>query len=384
METIYRDYAPRGVKFYYVYKSLAHPETNGYVQPFTLKERLMHVQQAKRRLGSEFTWLCDSMSNEFKHALGDAPNSEYVVDPEGKVVRKRSWSNAAQLRKDLEELVGPVDKPTQVADLKLKTIPPPKVAAKGVVKRIDRPRNMRPLKIEPLIAENGKPFYAKLRAEGDSQLQRAGKGKMYLRFHMDPLYGVHWNNLTKPIRVELQMADAATVTPASLVGPKPKEPSDIDPREFLVDVDAAGSKEPIQLTVHYFACNDEQGWCVPVSQTYAIHFEADPDGGRVTQGRGSGRGRPRPGAGPFRPGNGRGPFVFGRLVAVDVKSRALTIRVRGGDQKKFKVHENAQIVRDRRRSSLKDFKPGDMIRARFEPAEKGLPIVRRMMGRSAR
>jgi hypothetical protein len=35
LEAIERDYSDRGVKFYYIYKALAHPENNGYVTPFT-------------------------------------------------------------------------------------------------------------------------------------------------------------------------------------------------------------------------------------------------------------------------------------------------------------------------------------------------------------
>ena len=101
LETVCHDYSPKGVKFYYIYKALAHPETNGYVTPFTLQERLMQVKEAERRLGSKFTWLCDAMSNDLKHALGDAPNSEYVIDPDGKVVVRRLWSDPAKLRNDL-------------------------------------------------------------------------------------------------------------------------------------------------------------------------------------------------------------------------------------------------------------------------------------------
>ena len=52
---MYRDYAPKGVKFYYIYKTLAHPENDGYIQPFTLKERLMHVKVAQQTLGSDIT-----------------------------------------------------------------------------------------------------------------------------------------------------------------------------------------------------------------------------------------------------------------------------------------------------------------------------------------
>ncbi len=72
METVERDYAPQGVRFYYVYKALAHPERDGYVEAFTLKERLMHVREAERRLGSRIPWLADGMSNNLKSALGGA------------------------------------------------------------------------------------------------------------------------------------------------------------------------------------------------------------------------------------------------------------------------------------------------------------------------
>ena len=81
---MYRDYAPKGVKFYYLYKTLAHPGMSGYVAPFTLAERLMHVEQAEVQLGSRIPWIADAMTNELKHALGDMPNSEFISDPDGR------------------------------------------------------------------------------------------------------------------------------------------------------------------------------------------------------------------------------------------------------------------------------------------------------------
>jgi outer membrane protein assembly factor BamB len=35
----------------------------------------------------------------------------------------------------------------------------------------------------------------------------------------------------------------------------------------------------LDLTIHYFACNDEQGWCKPVTQRYTIHLGEDVDDG---------------------------------------------------------------------------------------------------------
>ncbi len=280
METIYRDYAPQGVNFYYIYKTLAHPELDGYIEPFTLEERLMHVKEAQRTLGSEITWISDTMSNDLKHALGDSPNSEFVVDPTGKIVRMRAWSRPDELRRDLEQLVGPVENPTRVSDLNLKIEAPPKVAASGVVPRVRVPGRMMPVKIEP--QSSSQPFYMKLRAEVDQRLLRDGEGVLYLGFHPDPLYHVHWNNLVDPVRFEITAPEGITVSPAKGEGPKVEEVSDIDPREFLVDIKRSGdSQEPLQLAVRYFACNDEEGWCVAISQEYSISLEPDRDGGRT-------------------------------------------------------------------------------------------------------
>ena len=91
------DYAPRGVMFYYLYKALAHPKLDGYVTPFTLEERLMHVAEAERTLRSQITWLADTMENDAKLALCDSPNSEFVFDKEGRLVTKRLWSDPEAL-----------------------------------------------------------------------------------------------------------------------------------------------------------------------------------------------------------------------------------------------------------------------------------------------
>ena len=299
---MYRDYAPKGVKFYYVYKTLAHPEKDGYVQPFTLKERLMHVKEAQRTLGSGITWICDSMSNDLKHALGDRPNSEFIIGPDGKVVRGRTWSRPSEVRRDLEELVGPIENPTQVADLNLKTQPPPKVAASGVVPRVQLPGRMRAIKIVP--GESQQPYYMKLRAEVEGQVLQGDEGKIYLGFHVDPIYHVHWNNLVAPVKYEITTPDGITISPAKGEGPKVKEAADIDPREFLLDIKTNGDTTgPLQLTVEYFACNDEKGWCKPVTQTYAILLESDRDAGSPRRGGFGGR------SGSFarRSGGGFGP-----------------------------------------------------------------------------
>ena len=284
METVQRDYQPQGVTFYYIYKALAHPENNGYVTPFSLKERLMHVDEAKQTLGSRIPWICDNMDNDLKHTLGNRPNSEFIIDPEGKVVVSREWSRPEELRSDLERLVGPVTKPTTISDLQMPIRKPPQKAATGIVKRITVPGDMSPLMITARKSET--PHYAKLRAEMSGD-------QIYLGFFLDPLYKVHWNNKAPALTFDIKTPTGVSVTPATGTSEKLEVDADADPREFLVTLDGRSS-DPMLVTVKYFACDDAETFCIPVKQEYEVSFERDRDGGsrrqsgdRMAQNRGS-------------------------------------------------------------------------------------------------
>jgi len=404
------------------------------------------VKEARRTLGSGFTWICDAIDNPIKHALGNAPNSEFVVDGKGRLVRKRAWSDAAALRADLEELVGKVENPTDPADLELVQQDPPKAAARGVVKRIELPGNMRPLVIEPLIEKgpDATPFYAKLRAEADSALLSEGKGQLHIRFMLDPLYHVHWNNLVEPIRVRFMESSGekpgldGRVKPGEWTGPEVKEPADIDPREFLATVDMGDSREPLKLVVKYFACNDEEGWCRPVTQTYTVQLKGDRDGGRTRSRRGGQRpgggrgdlagrpgfgrrpdfggrpggfggrpggfgGRPggfrgRPGGFGGRPGDSRrrpggfggrpeslpGPAAaaFGRVASIDAKRGRLTVEIRGGGKQPIRIDDKTRIERNRQPARLSDLQPGDRIVVKHPPTESGPVTATAILARS--
>lgn len=282
------------MKFYYIYKALAHPENNGYVAPFSLKERLMHVKEAKQKLGTRFQWLCDTMDNDLKHAFGDRPNSEFVVNPQGKIVVARRWSNPAALREDLERLVGPVPRPTRISQLDLPQIERPKTAVKGVVPRVPLPGSMMPVKVRPL--ESNATYYVKLRAEIQPDYFREGTGKLYLGFFLNPLHKVHWNNRAAPVTYEITDMQGIEVADTQGKGPDVKADADADPREFLVEVSdhvSAGNGPPeFRITVRYFACDDAETFCKPVSQEYVVSLVRDADGGsRRTTGSRRSRGR---------------------------------------------------------------------------------------------
>lgn len=385
METVYRDYAPKGVKFYYIYKALAHPETNGYITPFTLEERLLHVKEAENTLGSDISWICDTMENELKHGLGDAPNSEFIIDPQGKIAVRRSWSKPDELRSDLEKLVGAVDRPTTIADLNMKKTERPKVAKTGVVPRVKMPGQMQALKFET-ASVSLEPFYVKLRAEAESSVTRNGKGKIYLGFHLDPLYDVHWNNLAAPLKFEVKTSDGTTISPSSGEAPKIEAESDGDPREFLLDIDAGRGADSFEVIVKYFACNDTEGWCKPVTQQYTIHLEVDRDGGNA---RRSGQpsagnrpaGRPAPASPPIA-----GNRLMGMVSSVDVESRIVKIRTREGGEREIFVPADVTIRRDDRPAKLSDLERRNRIMIELDGDKKdddGRPHAKQLMSRSS-
>ena len=284
METVKVDYAPKGVDFYYIYKPLAHPEYNNYVVPVNLEERLMHVEEAKRVLGSSITWLADTMDNPWYEVMARTPNSELIVGPDGRVVGRRTWSDPEALRQDLERLVGAVDHPTAIADLDLPAQPRMPAVAKGVVPRVELPPNMASIQVESNLDATDIPFYVKIRAEADRDLMQNGTGTMYLGFHLDPLYNVHWNNEAGPVRFNFSVPDGVTMTPSSGVGPDVDVPADADPREFLLQVDARALEGPLDLDVFYFACDDALTFCIPVQQTYQLHLERDNHGRTIRTG----------------------------------------------------------------------------------------------------
>lgn len=265
------------------------------MQPFTLPERLEHARQAERQLGASIPWIVDPMDNRLKRALGDRPNSEFIVNPEGIIIRKRAWSNPAQVRKDLEELVGPVDRITREEDVQLKLeLPPRMAAAEHIMPRLSRPK-MQPILMEPQIEKNGPVFYAKLRAEADAGLLKDGKGMLYLGFHLDPFHAAHWNNLTDPLSFRIETVEGVKIDKWEAAAAKVSAVSDAAPREFMLKVDAWPFDKPLRLKVTYFACVGDES-CYSVRQEYVLHRERDIDGGGA-RGEGAGYWEPEEFAG---------------------------------------------------------------------------------------
>ncbi len=172
------------------------------------------------------------------------------------------------------------------------------------IRPLPQPCECRPIPPKSDKEQAKETFYVKLRAEADRDLMDQGKGKLHIGFHLDPVHTVHWNNLAEPLHFEFKTPKGVKLNTSKGTAPKVKAPSDIDPREFLIEVSSSAGRieQPLELEVSYFACDDEEGWCRAVTHRYEIELRRDRDAGTVRS-AGGGRGfdrRPRPG--------GRGGF----------------------------------------------------------------------------
>ena len=140
---------------------------------------------------------------------------------------------------------------------------------------------------------------------------------------------MHWNNEAPPLEYVVTAAAAGVqVTPAAAAFEVVEEPADADPREFLVDIRADDRSQPLDLRVTYYACDDANTFCVPVTQRYAVHLEVDSDAGRVFGAR-------RPGLGGGRVGGpgGRGPgAMVARIMTWDANADGVITRDEAPDR----------------------------------------------------
>lgn len=281
------------------------------MQPAVIEERLAHIEVAKKKLGTKIPWLADTMENDLKHAFGDRNNSEFVISPEGNVLTARSWSDPEALRADLESLLGKAETLTEattgpsIIEMESKVV-------EGVVPRVPRPAGSAALEVTS-TSPGDNPRYLKLRAEAPKSLSGEGSGPLHLSFALDPIHQVHWNNLAPPMKFSITTPEGVTVSPATGKAEKVSEhKADRDPRDFLVEVDRGSSVDPLMVSVSYFACDDGDTWCKSITQEFLIHWNVDPDAGRIQVG-GAGRG-----SGPGR-GSGKGmpdaASIFTRMDA---------------------------------------------------------------------
>lgn len=283
IEAAARDYSKNGVNFFYIYRYLSHPENHGYIQPFTLAERIRHIQRAKQLLHTQVPWLCDGIENEVVQALGSKTNNLFIFNKEGFEEFAGNVNDTDGLRKALRDLAGKINAPTSAKRLPAPDIEPRNMPVAQLVKRISidpSEDEFHAVKIVP--TRSRPPFYVKLRAEADRELLETGTGRLYLGFHIDPLYQMEWNNRGETLSYAITVPHGTAISPSINQAPKISgHPSDAEPREFLLDVRKWKVGIPVPITIQYSIHSDRSKSSSNISQQYTLSLEKDPFGGIV-------------------------------------------------------------------------------------------------------
>lgn len=284
IETAARAYDSGNVRFFYIYRHLSRPENNGFLQPFHILERTRQAQLASELLRTRVPWLLDTMDNQAAKALEQDESNHriFIYSPDGRQRFAGAITDPSAFRKALENLAGAPDtaiKPSRPLPPKLKPI---SLKPAEVVDRIEfnpSTDSFLPLEISPRASRH--PYYVKLRAEANDALLESGDGKIYLGFHVDPLYKMEWNNKEDPLKYTAS-------TPHGVLAPSIKsapritgQPNDSEPREFMLDARQLDLSKPLSIRIEYYVSSPDRLKREKVSQSYRIHLKADPYAGQA-------------------------------------------------------------------------------------------------------
>ena len=278
IEAAYADYKDKGVQFFYFYKSLRHPELEGYVQAQKMSERLLQLKEARQKLGTKVPWIADTMDDNMRIGLRSGSWSVFLISPEGEVIYGSGRIDSQGLRQALSKAVGESASITNSKDLGL-----PRIGRNEKLKNEDsqlgvkRPDGLKIATIVPTKPEE--TYYVKLRVEAEPALLETGTGRLFLGFYPDPIHDAHWNNLVTPMKYKLTLPKGVIATPEEASAAKGPGDSDAQPRQFWVDVKSDQAFDEMSLQLDYYACTEDL--CLPLTHEYIIEMKEDNSGSRT-------------------------------------------------------------------------------------------------------
>ncbi|MEI6891850.1 MAG: right-handed parallel beta-helix repeat-containing protein [Pontiella sp.] len=282
IEAAARDFYPKGIRFYYIYRHLKYPENNGYIRPFLLKERARHAQVAQEQLQTSVPWVYDGLDNQAAKALAkESEANVFIFSKSGEETYQGALSEPGLFRDMLIQLAGAVEQPYNLETLPTSLMQPQKMAA---IKFVVRPQvsvstdQFKPLLISP--KESSNPFYVKARVEASETLLATGNGKLYLGFHIDPLYRVEWNNLSAPLKYMIKTPQGVVAPSIHSAARVSATATDSEPREFILQARQLNLDKPLLLQVTY-SIHTTAKRNIEVVQQYTIDLKIDAFGGNV-------------------------------------------------------------------------------------------------------
>ncbi len=283
VEALARDYAPLGARFSYIHGYLKHPENNGFLQPYHLKERARQTQLAAENLATSIPWLHDAMDNQTAKALAPKQiNDVFVFSADGTEIHAGEISDIEALRNALAEAVGQAPTTTPLDVIPTASIEPVNMMEANYAPRVTvnaKTEKFEPLQLTPM--ESRAPHYVKVRVEANTEMLETGDGKLYLGFHIDPLYQVEWNNLGEPLNYQLKTRQGVVAPSINSAQRVTATATDAEPREFLLQGRKLDLNQPLALQVNYSVHSIASKKNIEVSQQYIIYLDRDEYAGKV-------------------------------------------------------------------------------------------------------
>jgi hypothetical protein len=103
MEELAKEYAEHA-RFYFVYVRESHPGED-YASHTSYEQKLRHAKDF-RDIGLKRPMLIDTLDGEVHRAYSGLSNMTWIIDRTGRVFYKASWTDAGDIRRALDELVG--------------------------------------------------------------------------------------------------------------------------------------------------------------------------------------------------------------------------------------------------------------------------------------
>ncbi len=112
MEQLAKKYGPHHVQFVCLYVSEPHPGERAfrrYEKHTSYEHKLRYARELVRLKAMNVPVIVDALDEAAHRALGSLPNLAYVVDKQGRVAYKATWTNAEHLDEVLSELISDGD-----------------------------------------------------------------------------------------------------------------------------------------------------------------------------------------------------------------------------------------------------------------------------------
>lgn len=118
VEQLKDKYGKKGVEFVVVYVRDPHPGEPAfrqYVQPQTLEQRRQYAQELVQSRHMAATVVVDTMDDAVSQLFGSLPNMVYVIDRDGTIVYKATWTMAEKIDRVLDALTANAQAATQLS-----------------------------------------------------------------------------------------------------------------------------------------------------------------------------------------------------------------------------------------------------------------------------